>query len=181
MARVFVGVGSNVNREESLRSGLRMLRDAFGTLTISPVYESRAVGFAGDDFYNLVVAFDTDREPVEVARLLDEIETDYGRLRQAPRFAPRTLDLDLLLYDDLVTSEDNLRLPRDDIFRYAFVLRPLADIAGGRRHPVTGQRFADLWAGFGGGGQDLRPVSLDLGGDQSRRLGSDPMEFPHGV
>ena len=167
MARVFVAIGSNVDRDASIRAGVRALRQAFGALTLSPVYRSRAVGFEGDDFYNLVAAFDTERGPREVADMLDAIEQRFGRDRAAPRFSPRALDLDLLLYNDLVTHDRDLALPRDDIGRYAFVLRPLAEIAGECRHPVTGKRFAELWAGFDRDSQDLFPVVLDLDGNES--------------
>jgi len=166
MARVFVAIGSNVDRAASIRAGVRALREAFGELTISPVYRSRAVGFEGDDFYNLVVAFDTDHGPREVAGVLDEIERRFGRDRSARRISPRLLDLDLLLYNDLVTHDRDMELPREDIGMYAFVLRPLAEIAGEHRHPVTGQRFAELWAGFDRNGQDLIPVTLDLDGNE---------------
>ncbi|MBI2993154.1 MAG: 2-amino-4-hydroxy-6-hydroxymethyldihydropteridine diphosphokinase [Gammaproteobacteria bacterium] len=167
MARVFVAIGSNVDRAVSVRAGVRALRQAFGDLTISPVYESRAVGFEGDDFYNLVVAFDTDHGPREVAGMLDEIEQRFARERSAPRFAPRALDLDLLLYNNLVAHDRDLDLPREDIGMYAFVLRPLAEIAGERRHPVTGQRFAELWAGFDRNSQYLLPVKLDFDGNEN--------------
>lgn len=165
MARVFVAVGSNVDRAANVRAGVCALREAFGDLTVSPVYQSRAVGFEGEDFYNLVVAFDTDRGPREVAEVLHGIERRFGRARSAPRFSPRALDLDLLLYNDLVASDRGLVLPREDIGRYAFVLRPLAEIAGERRHPVSGKRFSELWAGFERNREALVPVSLDLEGN----------------
>ena len=160
MPRVFVGIGSNVNRDASIRSGVQALREVFGALTISDVYQSPAVGFEGDDFYNLVVAFNTERGAPEVARTLHDIEWRFGRDRAAPKYSSRSLDLDLLLYDDLVVLEKDLELPRADIGMYAFVLRPLAEIAGDCRHPVSGQRFADMWSGFEQRGQALRRVRL---------------------
>lgn len=162
LARVFLGVGSNIEREENIRGAIGALRAAFGELVISPVYESRAVGFDGDNFYNLVVAFDTDREPGEVARQVQEIERRFGRERHPQRFAPRTLDLDVLLYGNLILQEGGLDIPRKDIGRYAFVLRPLVDIAGDRRHPVTGESFAELWRRFNSSDQDLWQVDVDF-------------------
>lgn len=162
MPRVFVGIGSNVNRDANIRSGIRALRELFGDLTISAVYQSEAVGYDGDDFYNLVVAFDTGRGAREVTCALHGIEQRFGRDRAAPKYSPRTLDLDLLLYNNLVVHDRDLELPRSDIGRYAFVLRPLAEIAGEHRHPVSGLRFADLWAGFDRDSQPLRIVQLDL-------------------
>ncbi len=162
MARVYVSIGSNIDRERSVRQGVAGLREAFGPLTLSPVYETAAVGFEGDDFYNLVAGFDTGLSPQEVAGRLRAIEDATGRDRSQPRFSPRTLDLDLLLYDDAVLREQGLRIPRDEILKYAFVLKPLADIAGGLRHPECGETYAALWARFEGD-RGLRPVALDLG------------------
>jgi 2-amino-4-hydroxy-6-hydroxymethyldihydropteridine diphosphokinase len=161
MARIYVSVGSNIDRARNIRSGLQTLREQFGALTVSTIYESAAVGFDGDPFYNLVVGFDTDRDVHSVARALREIEHRHGRERGAVRFAPRTLDLDLLLYDDLVLHQDHLHIPRDEITRYAFVLRPLAEIAGERVHPLEGKTYARLWAEFQADDQPLWPAQLD--------------------
>ncbi len=160
MARVYLSVGSNVDRDRSVRSGLAALRSRYGALDLSPVYESRAVGFSGDDFYNLVVGFDTGDTVHEVADALHVIEAQHGRSRHGQRFAPRTLDLDLLLYGDLVLHEPGLELPRAEIERYAFVLRPLADIAGAERHPVSGRTYAELWAAFDASEQPMWPAAL---------------------
>ncbi len=104
MARVYISVGSNVERERNIRSCLRALEERFGALTLSRVYQNKAVGFSGADFFNLVVGFTTDADPYSVASCLRTIETAHGRYRDAPKFSPRTLDLDLLLYDDLVLA-----------------------------------------------------------------------------
>ncbi len=159
MARVYIGVGSNVDPGANIRRGIRLLRRAFGDLVVSPVYESPAVGFAGDNFYNLVVSFDTALDPKALIQALHTIEFHCGRERDALRFSPRTLDLDLLLYGDWVLHEEKLELPRRDILEYAFVLRPLADIAGDLLHPVTGQRIEDLWQRFEKNAQPLQPLN----------------------
>src|SRR3569833_3364411 len=148
MARVYVSVGSNIDRERYIRAGLAALRERYGPLQCSRIYESKAVGFDGDDFYNLVVGFDTEQPVRDVAAALREIEQQHARDRRAPRFSARTLDLDLLLYDDLVADAQGLQLPRAEIMRYAFVLGPLAEIANERRHPQYGRRYAELWADF---------------------------------
>ena len=93
----------------------------------------------------------------DLLALLHRIEASRERERTV-HWGPRTLDLDLLLYDDAVIHEDGLTLPRDDITRYAFVLRPLAEIAGDARHPVSGERFADMWAAFDADSQRMRRV-----------------------
>ncbi len=163
MSEVYLSIGSNVDRDRRLREARRALAARFGGLVLSSVYESRAVGFVGDDFYNLVVGLETD---LPVRRLLDalkDIEAACGRRRGSRRFAPRTMDIDLLLYGDRVVDEADLRLPRDEIDRHAFVLAPLAEIAGQRRHPVTGRTFGELWAAFPGDRDSLRIVDFDWG------------------
>lgn len=162
MGRVYVGIGSNLEPEVNIPSALAELRRRYGALIVSPVYESEAVGFAGDNFYNLVVGFDTGQGLHAVIRSLREIERLHKRRRSDKRFAPRTLDLDLLLYDDLVFAEGGISIPRDEILRYAFVLKPLADIAGEQRHPVDGRSYAELWATLGRemAGAALWPVQL---------------------
>ena len=158
MARVYVSVGSNIDRERNVGAALERLRREFGELQQSATYETEAVGFEGDPFYNLVVGFDTELGPREVAALLHRIEDQQGRQRRAAKFSARTLDLDLLLYDDLVLDQDDLKLPRPEILDYAFVLRPLAEIAGELRHPVSGFSFAALWDAFDPTAQPMWPV-----------------------
>lgn len=159
MARVYVSIGSNIDRERNIAAALASLREQFGELQQSTVYETEAVGFEGDPFYNLVVGFDTALAPRELARLLRDIEDRHGRQRNGGKFSARTLDLDLLLYDDLVLDEPDLKLPRAEILEYAFVLRPLAEIAGQRRHPLSGFSFADLWGAFDPTAQPMWPVA----------------------
>lgn len=148
MQRVWVSVGSNIEREANIRAALRELRDLFGELTLSPVYETEAVGFAGEPFYNLVVGFRTALPPATLHGLMHAVEARHGRTRGADRFAPRTLDLDVLTYGDSVTNDGGKLLPRDEILHYAFVLAPLADVAGDEVHPSTGQTYGALWADF---------------------------------
>jgi 2-amino-4-hydroxy-6-hydroxymethyldihydropteridine diphosphokinase len=163
MARVYVSVGSNIERERHIRSGVAALRECFGPLTLSRVYESEAVGFSGDNFFNLVLGFDSRQGVQPVAAALRDIERAHARDRRAPRFSSRTLDLDLLLYGDLVLEQDGIRLPREEIIRYAFVLGPLAEIAGEMPHPVSGCSFSELWRRFPKDLQPLWPAAVDLG------------------
>lgn len=169
MPRVYVSIGSNVDRERHVPESVQALRERFGEIRVSGVYESEPVGFSGEPFFNLVVSFDTDLEPRSLSRVLEQIELRAGRVRSDERFSPRTLDLDLILYGDAVLHGEGLEIPREEITRYAFVLRPLAEIAGALRHPVSGERIADLWAAFDPSTQPTRRVPLDLipRGDQS--------------
>ena len=147
MALVYVSVGSNIDRESMVRSGIVALGYAFTELLKSSVYESIAVGFEGDNFYNLVVGFKAD-DPHQVARTLRDIEQAHGRHRNEKKFAPRTLDLDLLLFDHEDLHDQDLDVPRAEITRYAFVLGPLAEIAPQELHPVLRKSYAQLWSEF---------------------------------
>ncbi|MFZ1643271.1 MAG: 2-amino-4-hydroxy-6-hydroxymethyldihydropteridine diphosphokinase [Candidatus Contendobacter sp.] len=164
MAWVYVGIGSNIVPERHIRSGLAALRRQFGPLTVSTVYANPAVGFAGDDFFNLVVGFETCLPVRTVAADLRSIESNHRHRGDGPKLGSRALDLDLLLYDDLILREDGLCIPRDEILRHAFVLKPLADVAGGRRHPLLGLSFAELWAAFDQSRERLTPVALEFQG-----------------
>lgn len=148
MIDVYVAAGSNVEPQRHLRTALAALRERFGTLRCSPAYRNQAVGFQGDDFINLVVGFATD-EPVEDVRAaLRQIESLCGRPPQSPRWAPRTMDLDVLLYGDLTGEHAGMTLPRPDLVRRAYMLKPLADIAPQLLHPTLGQSIATLWQAF---------------------------------
>lgn len=148
-ARVYVGIGSNLERKKNLRRAVARLCSEFGELDLSPVYRNAAVGFDGPDFFNLVAGFDSERTPAELATLFESIHADAGRRRDGPGNQSRTLDIDLLLYGDVVT--DDPPLPRPDVLEYDFVLRPLVDIVPNLRHPVSGRRLAEHWAELGGG------------------------------
>ncbi len=145
MARVYVSVGSNIDRERNVREAIAELRERYGELALSSVYETQAVGFDGDNFFNLVVAYNTDETPCEAAESLHDIESNCGRERTGPRFSARTMDLDLLLYDDLIFKEGKLVLPRGEIEHHAFVLGPLAELAPELVHPIRGKNYATLW------------------------------------
>ncbi|MDH5485323.1 MAG: 2-amino-4-hydroxy-6-hydroxymethyldihydropteridine diphosphokinase [Gammaproteobacteria bacterium] len=158
MARVYISLGSNIDRDANTRAGIDALRDKYGLLLLSSVYESEAVGFEGDNFYNMVIALETGDDVFEVAACLRQIEESRGRDRNAPKFSSRTLDLDLLLYDDLIVDEKGLQIPRDEILKRAFVLWPLSEIAPDLMHPQAGRSYMALWAGFDKALENLEPV-----------------------
>lgn len=150
MARVYVSLGANIEPEQNLALAIEALRDRFGEVDLSPIYRSRAVGFEGPPFLNLVAAFDTVLTPEAIVTMLRSIEDWQGRDRSAPRFSSRPLDMDLLLYGGEVIRRGELRLPRDEILEQAFVLRPLAELAPDLIHPLVGQSMAALWREFQG-------------------------------
>jgi len=148
MPTVHISVGSNIDREESIRSAISELRLRFGSLTLSSVYDTKAVGFDGDDFYNLIVAFESSESPQNISHALNKIEEKCGRTPEQKKFNSRTLDLDLTLYGDHISADPKLQIPRKEITQYAFVLEPLAEIAGHLKHPVSKLSYKALWQAF---------------------------------
>ncbi len=148
MTRVYLSLGSNIDRENHIKAGLDALAREFGSLTLSPVYESESVGFDGDAFYNLVVAIESELSVGELNAIMKQIEDSNGRSRQGPRFSARTLDIDILLVGDLCGEFDGVNLPRDEIEKNAFVLLPLVDIAAEEKHPQFAISYADMWKAY---------------------------------
>lgn len=161
MPRAFVSIGSNIEREANIRAAVAMLRERYGAVELSPVYESAPVGFAGAPFYNLVAAFDTAESAETLATALREMEVARGRKREANRFTSRTLDLDLIQYGDAIRSDPPV-LPRAETTEYACILRPLSELAPALRHPVNGERYAVLWSRFDQRRQPLKRVEMDF-------------------
>ncbi len=162
MTTIYISLGSNINREENTRIGVSALKRVFGELNLSSVYESEAVGFDGDAFYNMVIACEVDLPVHQTNQILRDIEDANGRDRSGPKFSSRTLDLDLLLYDDLILNEQGLKLPRDEILRNAFVLWPLAEIAPQLKHPETKASYAELWAAFDKNKESLKAIEFSF-------------------
>lgn len=160
MPRVYIGIGSNIDRETNIREGINAIKQQFGTVDVSSVYESEAYGFEGDNFYNLVAGFSTELSLIELVEKLREIEYSFGRKRHEERFLSRTLDLDLLLYNGIVRHDDEFDLPRQDITEYSFVLCPLAELAGGEKHPELGNTFNEMWQQFNKDKQKLWKVDF---------------------
>lgn len=160
MARAYLSLGSNLEPQRYLRAALEALRQRFGELAVSPAYRSKSVGFDGPDFVNLAVGLDTDLSPEALNAWLHALEDLHGRRRDVPRYSDRTLDIDIVLYDDLVRQgEGHLEIPRKEL-KHAFVLRPIADIAPDLRHPLDGRTMAELWAAFPAEREPLAPVPL---------------------
>ena len=164
--RVYLSLGSNINRDHHLRAALDALSQAFGQLMISRVYESESVGFSGDNFYNLAVGLDSNLPVSSLATMMHTIEDNNGRQRNGVRFGPRTLDIDILTYGNCQGTIDDIALPRDEILENAFVLFPLADIAGDDKHPVCGRPYRELAEQFNKPQQKLWPVDFIWAGRQ---------------
>jgi len=148
MPRVFVAVGSNIEPERNVAMATQEMAREFPGMRLSPWYRNSAVGFDGADFINLVVEFTTDLPVKEVAARLRIIEELCGRPREARRWAPRCMDLDILLYGDFVCDEPGLKVPRPDVLKRAYMLGPLADLAPDVMHPTAGATIGELWQRF---------------------------------
>lgn len=160
MAKVLVSIGSNTNREYYIGSCLDALQSLFGSLELSSVYESEAVGFVGDAFYNMVAAFNTDLPVGQLSAMLKQIEDKNQRCRKGPKFSGRTLDIDILTYDALIGDIDGVKLPREEILHNAFVLWPLAELVPKDRHPVLAETYQQLWLDYDKESQKLWPVDF---------------------
>jgi 2-amino-4-hydroxy-6-hydroxymethyldihydropteridine diphosphokinase len=154
MPEVYVGIGSNIDAEVHLKLAVQSLGRHFGALRCSNVFRSPSFGFEGEDFLNMVVGFRTGAGADRVEQILSDLEDAGGRPRKVARYASRTLDLDLLLYG--ATVDPRRRLPREDVLRFPFVLAPIAELAPGLRHPVSGVTLGAAWRTM-----SLRPVALE--------------------
>jgi 2-amino-4-hydroxy-6-hydroxymethyldihydropteridine diphosphokinase len=149
MSIAWLGLGSNVNAENHIRAGIKELKKKFENVSLSPVYTSTAVGFDGNDFINLVARVETEMHPLELREYLRDLEDRYGRKRNVPKFSDRVLDIDILLYDDLVLRSPVLETPRGEIMKFAHVLKPLADLEPNLIHPTELRSMAEIWESSG--------------------------------
>jgi len=158
LSQVTLSLGSNIDAENNLRKAIAVLRAQYSSLELSSVYESESVGFDGDNFLNLVAVLETERSLTETKQFLKSLEDEQGRDRSSPRFSGRTLDIDILTWDDSVGEIEGVSLPRDEIVKNAFVLQPLAELLPQQTHPVLKQTFEKLWAEYDKNKQKLWPI-----------------------
>ena len=160
MSTAYLGLGSNVDAETHIKAGISALVEAFSEVRLSPVYRTPAVGFDGDPFINLAASVETRLQPVELKQFLNDLEDRHGRRRDVAKFSDRTLDIDILLYDDLYLVSPVLEIPRREIMTFAHVLKPLADLAPDLIHPVCRKTLAEIWSSFAGDRSGLEPIEL---------------------
>jgi 2-amino-4-hydroxy-6-hydroxymethyldihydropteridine diphosphokinase len=161
MPEVFVAAGSNIDPVKQLTLALDELRRSFRPLLISPAYRNKAVGFEGEDFLNLVVGFDASDDLYRIRERLQQIEALCGRPRDAAKWAPRSMDLDILLYGDEIKNEPGLILPRPDLVKRPYMLKPMADIAPNVVHPTLHKTMRQLWNDFEDKAHAMTVVQLD--------------------
>lgn len=141
----YLGIGSNTRRRANINSCLQHLKNSFSAHKISPIYQSPSYGFSGHDFFNLVVKIESVFNPHQLKRWLIMLENLHGRDRLKPRYSNRTLDIDLLISDDLILDDSLVQIPRREVLQRKYVLKPLQDLAPDLIHPVAQKRLAVLW------------------------------------
>ena len=134
--KVFIGIGSNLDKIKNIKSCLSKIKNDYKNVKLSPVYETKSMGFDGPNFYNLVCSFNTTEDIYKLKEKLNKIELDHGRNLNETKYSSRTLDIDILYYDNLILADDKIKIPRKEIIEYDFVLRPLIDIDAEFIHPV---------------------------------------------
>lgn len=160
MTHVVLGLGSNSNREHNISKAVRAINEIYGKIEISPVYETDPAGFSGCVFYNLVIGVHSDQSPGQIQNAMHSMEAEAGRVRGEKSYDNRVLDIDLLLYGDQVLYP-KFNIPRDEIARYAFVLKPLSDLYPDLCHPVSGRSYLEMWQSFDGPLYNLVPAQFD--------------------
>jgi 2-amino-4-hydroxy-6-hydroxymethyldihydropteridine diphosphokinase len=159
---IHVAIGSNIEPRQRIVQAAQGLRQWHASARFSPCYQNAACGFAGPDFINAVVELDSSDSITQVLTQLRAIEQRCGRHRDDPKWAPRAMDLDLLLYGDCIDRTPQYRVPRPDLLRRRYMLQPLAELAPGLRHPVTGRRIDAHLAELGADEPALTVIDLDL-------------------
>jgi 2-amino-4-hydroxy-6-hydroxymethyldihydropteridine diphosphokinase len=167
MTCLTLGLGSNQQAHFHIRQALDGLQHHFGDLLLSSVFESEAVGFDGSNFLNMVAVCDTRMSLTDINDIIKSLEDANGRRRGGPRFASRTLDIDILTYDDLHGEYEGIVLPRPEITSNAFVLWPMAQVCGNKVDPDSGLSYQQLWDAYDKNRQRLWPIDFEW---QGRRV-----------
>lgn len=145
MAKAYLSLGSNEQPEHYLQVAVEALRSTFGDIVLSDWVRTKAVGFDGPDFINGAAIIETDWDVYQLNDWLHALEDAHDRRRDVPRFSNRTLDIDIIFFDDLILKgPGNLQIPRPEL-KHDFVLGPLAQIAPDYVNPETGKTLAESW------------------------------------
>ena len=155
-----LSLGSNIDAQRNICLALDALASQFSALRLSSIYESESIGFAGDNFLNLVVAVETELSLVLVQEFLKQLEESQGRDRTQAKFSSRPIDVDILFYGDDSGAALGIDLPRAEITCNAFVLLPLAELLPKTRHKPTGLTYEALWASYDKDSQKLWPIKF---------------------
>lgn len=164
--RVLIGIGSNIEREYHTRQAYHVLNQHFHNVKVSSVYDCPAVGFEGPGFYNWVASVETSLNLEETYQLFKQIEAEFGRKNWHKTPCSRTMDLDLLCFDNQV-CQSPVVLPRPEILARAFVLRPLAELVPEELHPVTGETYEAHWQQFDRTSQPIKPIAFEWSSTQA--------------
>ncbi|GGC06562.1 2-amino-4-hydroxy-6-hydroxymethyldihydropteridine pyrophosphokinase [Marinobacterium zhoushanense] len=162
MTAVLLGLGSNLNRYANICAALDALQEHFGPLQVSRVFESEAVGVRADNYFNLVVALDSPLPLAALSAWLKSLEDSVGRER-GQRRCEQPLDIDILCFGDSVGFFNGIQIPRAEILKNAFVLRPLAEMVPEWLHPEEQVSFAELWRAYRSE-QKLWPIAFEWDG-----------------
>ena len=160
MTKVFFGVGSNIKPEENIVLAVREIKDIFDDVIVSPVYKNKSVGFEGNDFLNLVISCSTKMSVYDIGDFIEQVHNLSGRKKKSNKYLSRTLDIDLLMFGDHIIQDSKIHIPRDDILKYSFVLKPLVDIAPESIHPITKSSFSEHWDEMDKTENPLIPVEI---------------------
>ncbi len=162
MTQLVLSLGSNIEREKHIRYAIQQLKLLLGELSLSPVYETKAVGFNGPDFYNLVVVAQTELALEKIIKGVQNIEQGAGRILGKKSCESRTLDIDVLLYGEADYRDQGFNIPRDEIYHAAYVLKPLVDVLPKACHPVSGERFQAMWVALAKDQVALQEIAFEM-------------------
>ncbi len=155
-----LSLGSNIDRDKNIRFALEKIAERFGETELSPVYAAMPVGFDGPSFFNLVLGLYASESLPHIRECLRGIEALAGRIRGSQPFTDRVLDIDVVLYGRHNLRPDGFNIPRDEIEKYAYVLKPLSELYPKLTHPISGLTFEKMWQDFDQSGQQLEVVNF---------------------
>ncbi len=148
MTYILLSIGSNIDRDKNVRYAIRKIAERYGEINLSPVYETSSVGFVGQPFLNLVLGLHSGDDLLQIREYLRGIESDVGRVRGRKSFDNRLLDIDVILFGDKNLRSAGFEIPRHEIEKFAYVLKPLSDLHPKMVHPVTGKTYDRMWQDF---------------------------------